>query len=158
MTIDVTSSAFDANQTIPQKYTADGADVSPPLSLSNLPEGTEQLALIVDDPDAPRDTPFVHWVIYGIPGDVTALPEGIPADQRVPEPVKAIQGVNDFGNTGYGGPAPPQGHGVHHYHFKVYALNEKMNLEPGLSKQELLEKLQGDHILAQGELVGTYER
>lgn len=157
MTIKLTSSAFEANQPIPEKYTIEGANVSPPLDWSNLPEGVQQIALIVDDPDAPREKPFVHWVIYGIPGKVEGLSEDVPQEKTVSQPVQAVQGTNDFGKTGYGGPAPPEGHGVHHYHFKVYALAESMDLEPGMDKEQLLEAIQG-HILAQGELVGTYER
>jgi Raf kinase inhibitor-like YbhB/YbcL family protein len=157
MTITLSSAAFDANQSIPQRHTADGVNLSPPLSWSGLPEGAEQLALIVDDPDAPRDEPFVHWVIYGIPVEADRLPENVPSDQKLSAPVLALQGVNDFGNTGYGGPSPPKGHGVHHYHFKLYALDQDLNLAPGLTKQRLLEKIQG-HVLAEGELVGVYER
>ncbi len=157
MTIQVTSSAFEAKGKIPSKYTADGTDVSPPLGWANLPEGTKQLALIVDDPDAPRQKPFVHWVIYGLPRDAKGLPENVPREKSLTEPVQAVQGTNDFGKTGYGGPAPPKGHGVHHYHFKLYALDQALNLEPGLTKQTLLDEIQG-HVLAEGKLIGTYER
>ena len=157
MTIQVKSSAFEAQGKIPPKYTGDGADVSPPLEWANLPEGTKQLALIVDDPDAPREKPFVHWVIYGMPADAKGLPENVPREKSLSEPVEAVQGTNDFKKTGYGGPAPPKGHGVHHYHFKLYALDQALKLEPGLTKQKLLDEIQG-HVLAEGELVGTYER
>ncbi len=122
-----------------------------------MPEGTKQLALIVDDPDAPRDEPWVHWVIYGLPGELEGLPQDLPHAKTLSEPIHAVQGVNDFKKTGFGGPAPPKGHGVHHYHFKIYALNEALDLEPGLTKQQLRAAMNG-HILAEGELVGTYER
>ena len=157
MTIKLTSSAFEAKGKIPQKYTADGEDISPPLDWANLPEGTKQVALIVDDPDAPRDKPFVHWVIYGMPGDLKGLPEDVPHAKTLSDPVQAVQGTNDMGKTGYGGPAPPKGHGVHHYHFKLYALDQALQLEPGLTKLKLLDNAQG-HVLAEGELIGTYER
>lgn len=114
MTIRIVSGAFEANGPIPERYTADGENVSPPLSWSELPQGTQQLALIVDDPDAPRSEPFVHWVIYGIPATAEGLAEGIAPDRMVSGPVKAKQGVNGFGELGYGGPAPPKGHGTHH--------------------------------------------
>lgn len=157
MTIKLTSPAFNANVPIPKKHTADGANVSPPLTWEELPPGTQQLALIVDDPDAPREEPWVHWVIYEMPSGLTRLPEDVPKDDSVGDPLEAVQGVNDFGETGYGGPAPPKGHGVHHYHFKLYALDQELDLKPGLSKSQLLEAIK-DHILAQGELVGPYER
>ncbi len=151
------SEAFSQNQTVPRKHTDDGDDISPPLTWSDLPEGTKELALIMDDPDAPRPEPWVHWVLYGIPADARSLPEGVPTSARVSSPAGALQGKNSFGNLGYGGPAPPRGHGVHHYHFKLYALDLELNLEPGATKEALLKAMQG-HILAQGELVGTYQR
>jgi Raf kinase inhibitor-like YbhB/YbcL family protein len=160
MTLTVTSTAFQSGQSVPKQHTGDGADTSPLLAWSGAPAGTQEFALICDDPDAPSAQPWVHWVIYGIPADVAALPEGIPPAQRVAFPVAALQGKNSWpsGKTvGYRGPAPPPGHGVHHYHFKVYALNAKLNLAPGLTKEQLLSAMQG-HIVATGELVGTYSR
>jgi Raf kinase inhibitor-like YbhB/YbcL family protein len=157
MMITLASPAFEADSPIPEKYTADGIDVSPPLEWSKLPQGTQEVALIMDDPDAPRDEPFVHWVIYGIPNNARGLPEGLPPERTLTDPVTAQQGRNDFTNVGYGGPAPPPGHGTHHYHFKLYALGRTSGFEPGLTKEQLLDAMQG-RILAQGELVGTYER
>lgn len=159
MTMTVTSSGFSANDPIPRKFTEDGQDVSPPLAFSNLPDGTKELALIVDDPDAPSDEPWVHWVIYKIPPDVKELPEGIERSEKLSMPKGALQGKNSWTkmNIGYRGPAPPKGHGVHHYHFKVYALDEPLSVQPGLDKAGLLKAMKG-HVLAQGELVGTYER
>ena len=157
MTITITSAAFDHNQPIPRKYTGDGEDLSPPLSFSGVPAGTAQLALICDDPDAPRPKPWVHWVIYNIPGDTAGLVEGVPKSAELTDPRGAIQGMNSWPKTGYGGPAPPRGHGVHHYHFKLYALDAALNLPGGFDKDELLEAID-DHILATGELIGTYER
>jgi len=157
MTITLSSNAFEAGKPIPQKHTADGQNLSPALTWSNLPEGTQQLALIIDDPDAPRDEPFVHWVLYGIPAAIEELPEGIPKEETLSEPIQGVQGTNDFGQIGYGGPAPPRGHGTHHYHFTLYALDDSPDLKAGLTKQDLLKAIDG-HVLARGELVGTYER
>jgi Raf kinase inhibitor-like YbhB/YbcL family protein len=115
--------------------------------------------LIVDDPDAPIAEPWVHWVIYKIPGSATGLKEGIPRQEKLDDPKGALQGKNTWpsGNLGYRGPAPPRGHGVHHYHFKLYALDAELDLKPGLDKKALLAAMAG-HILAQGELIGTFQR
>jgi Raf kinase inhibitor-like YbhB/YbcL family protein len=156
MSITLRSRAFEQGQTIPQRHTGEGEDVSPPLSWSNVPEEARELAVIVDDPDAPPHT-WVHWVIYKIPPTADGLSEGVDGSPRPPSPEGAVQGTNDFGNVGYGGPMPPPGHGPHHYHFKIYALDTPLDLKPGATKQELLEAMEG-HILAQGELVGTYQR
>jgi Raf kinase inhibitor-like YbhB/YbcL family protein len=161
MTIAVTSAAFANGQPIPKKYTGEGADVSPPLAWSNLPEKTKELALICDDPDAQMDEPWVHWVIYKIPASLSGLPEGVPRDPRLKSPPGALQGQNSWpkgkGNVGYRGPMPPPGHGIHHYHFKLYALEAHLPVQPGLDKKTLLGEIHG-HVLAEGELVGTYER
>jgi hypothetical protein len=155
--ITIQSEAFTHNQPLPKKYTADGFDVSPPLSWSDLPEGTEELAIIMDDPDAPMAEPFVHWIIYKIPAEARALPEDLPDSMKLSTPFHAIQGKNSFGSIGYRGPAPPRGHGTHHYHFKLYALDTELTLKPGADKASLLGAMKG-HILAEGELIGTYER
>ncbi|MCF7855147.1 MAG: YbhB/YbcL family Raf kinase inhibitor-like protein [Candidatus Pacebacteria bacterium] len=147
--IRVKSSAFEANGGIPRKYTGEGEDVSPPLTWEGAPDQAKEFALICDDPDAPMDTPWVHWVLYGIPEDTRSLPEG--------DNVGAEDGENTWGTAGYGGPMPPPGHGAHHYHFKVYALDARLDLPPGASKDGLLSAMQG-HILDQGELIGVYER
>ena len=157
MKITVQSQAFSSGQTIDRQYTGDGKDISPPLSWSNLPAGTKELALIVDDPDAPTPQPWVHWVIYKIPANLTALPEGIATDPKPPQVPGALQGRNSWSAVGYGGPAPPRGHGVHHYHFKLYALDAPLTVKPALDKQALLQAMAG-HILAEGELIGTYQR
>ena len=157
MSLTISSSAFAAGQPVPRKYTGDGQDMSPPLSFSGVPDRTQEFALIVDDPDAPTPQPWVHWTIYKIPADITELPEGVPAAERVSSPGGALQGKNSWGKTSYGGPAPPKGHGVHHYHFKLYALDQALPVQPGLDKAGLLKAMSG-HILAEGELVGTYQR
>ena len=156
-TIAIRSSAFGQGQAIPKQYSGEGQNLSPPLRWSPLPAGTGQLAMIVDDPDAPRAEPFVHWVIYNIPATVQSLPEGVSTSPQPPEAAPARQGKNSAGTIGYMGPMPPRGHGVHHYHFRLYALDRNLDLESGLLKEQVLAAIQG-HILAEGELVGTYER
>jgi Raf kinase inhibitor-like YbhB/YbcL family protein len=120
MTFTITSTAFGNGQKIPTQYTGDGKDVSPSLSWNNTPSGTKEFALICDDPDAPTPEPWVHWVIYGIPVNLTSLPEGVPPIQKPAAPTGAAQGKNSWKNAvGYRGPAPPPGHGTHHYHFRL---------------------------------------
>ncbi len=143
---------------IPVDHTEDGDDLSPALTWTNLPKGAATLALIVDDPDAPVEEPWVHWVVLNIPATLDALPAGFhekssPADA----PPGLVHGKNTWGTVGYRGPAPPVGHGTHHYHFKLYALDSKLDFPEGVSKHDLLEALSG-HVLARGELVGTYRR
>jgi len=155
MALTVTSSAFKHGEPIPRKYTGEGSDVSPPLSWTGMPEGTKEIALICDDPDAPIAEPWVHWVIYGLPHTCTGLGEGVAKKDKLGD--GSAQGRNSFGRIGYNGPMPPPGHGVHHYHFKLYALDRPTGLKPGATKKELLRAMEG-HILAQGDLVGTYKR
>jgi Raf kinase inhibitor-like YbhB/YbcL family protein len=154
----LTSTAFQDNQPIPPKFTGDGRDLSPPLQWTPPPEGTRELALIVDDPDAPTPEPWVHWVLYKIPQGTTSLPEGIAPGPRAAQPAGALQGANSWPQgVGYRGPAPPKGHGVHHYHFRLFALDSPLNVGPGLDKRSLIAAMRG-HILAEASLVGTYER
>jgi len=157
--LNVVSTAFQQGKPIPQKYTGDGEDLSPPLSWSGVPAGTEQLALICDDPDAPREEPWVHWVIYSIPPETAGLPEGVPRTERPESPPRALQGRNSWptDNIGYRGPAPPPKDDAHRYFFKLYALDTALSLEPGLTKNELLDAIEG-HVLARGQLLGTYDR
>jgi Raf kinase inhibitor-like YbhB/YbcL family protein len=157
MSMTIRSDAFDDGRAIPRRYGEDGEDVSPPLTWSGQPEGTRELSLIMDDPDAPTPEPWVHWVLYKVPADVQALPEGLPQTPTLNTPPGALQGKNSWGGTGYRGPAPPRGHGVHHYHFRLYALDTPLQAARGLDKGGLIQAMQG-HILAQAELIGTYER
>ena len=160
MTFQLTSPAFQQGHPIPKKYTGEGVDVSPPLFWSGVPEGTKELALICDDPDAPTNEPWVHWVIYGIPADVKELSEGVPRRPRLKTPHGVLQGKNSWPAseaTGYRGPKPPPGHGVHHYYFKLYALDTQVAMEPGLDKRTVMDKI-SDHVLAECVLMGTYER
>ncbi len=160
MSMTIQSSAFVQDQKIPAKYTGEGQDVSPPLSWQGVPQVTKEFALICDDPDAPTPEPWVHWLIYNLPPQTVAFPEHVPRDGQITAPVVAHQGCNswpDGENLGYLGPMPPRGHGLHHYHFKLYALDAPLNLPPGIDKARLLEAMT-DHILSTAELVGTYER
>jgi Raf kinase inhibitor-like YbhB/YbcL family protein len=153
MKITLTSSAFRDGETIPKQYTGDGKDVSPPLQWEGVPEGTQSLALICDDPDAPRGI-WVHWVLFNLPGDLRQLSEGIPPDKVLAN--KAKQGKNDFGNIGYGGPAPPRGK-AHRYFFKLYALDTALDLPAGVTKDQLVVAMKG-HTLGEGQLMGRYQR
>jgi Raf kinase inhibitor-like YbhB/YbcL family protein len=154
----LSSTAFKQNHVIPRKHTGDGEDSSPALAWSGMPAGTRELALIVDDPDAPTPEPWVHWVLYKIPGDATSLPERVAPAQRVSQPRGGMQGLNSWPRgIGYRGPAPPKGHGVHHYYFRLYALDAELKLEPALDKAALLAAIEG-HVLGEAELVGTYQR
>ena len=153
MAFELKSAAFTSGSNIPKKFTCDGPDVSPALSWSKPPAGTQSLALIMDDPDAPVGT-WVHWVLYDLPASTRELAEGVPKDQELKS--GARQGRNDFRRIGYGGPCPPPGK-PHRYFFKLYALDAKANLKPGATKQELERAFEG-HILAQAELIGRYGR
>jgi Raf kinase inhibitor-like YbhB/YbcL family protein len=150
-TLSLSSAAFQDGKAIPDKYTCRGEDVSPPLSWDEPPAGTQSLALIVDDLDTSRK--FTHWVIFNIASDVRNLPEFVSGRSTMPG---TLEGKNDFGKLGYGGPCPPSGK-AHRYRFTLYALDIALNLEAGVSKGQVLDALKG-HILAQGQLIGTYQR
>lgn len=151
--MDLTSSAFEHNGAIPAKYTCDGDDVSPPLSWAAVPRETESLALICDDPDAPAGT-WSHWVLYNISPDRDGLEENVLTDERLSQ--IGLQGRNDFGNSGYGGPCPPRG-SSHHYYFRLYALDTTLEAMEGATRKQVLNRIQ-EHILAQTELIGLYAR
>jgi Raf kinase inhibitor-like YbhB/YbcL family protein len=180
-TFTISSPSFRNNQPIPAKFSCEGEDASPALKWEGAPAGTKSFALICDDPDAPGGT-WVHWVIYGIPLNAVEMPEDIGKGewvaakwhngQNIPsgwevsaasggvgvmKPPDAKQGMNDFGKPGYGGPCPPRGHGAHHYHFRLYALDTELKLAPGVKRHQLDAAMKG-HILAETELVGTYQR
>ncbi|MHB8657144.1 MAG: YbhB/YbcL family Raf kinase inhibitor-like protein [Solirubrobacteraceae bacterium] len=142
----LTSSAFAHHERIPRRHASDGEDVSPALEWSGAPEGTRAYAVVMHDPDAPLVDGFTHWVAYGIGGDQSGLPEG---------GGHVIAGTNSMGNAGYNGPAPPPRHGSHHYYFWVFALDEPLELEPGLDRRGLLDRIE-DHVIEQARLVGTY--
>ena len=140
------SSAFQNNGTIPSEYTCDGNDLSPELSISDVPSSAKSLALVMDDPDAPVGT-WDHWIVFNIPPSTKEIPKG-------KEP-QGTAGKNSWGRTGYGGPCPPSG--THRYFFKLYALDAMRNLPQGTTKKELEMAMQG-HIIAQAQLMGTYKR
>jgi hypothetical protein len=149
----LTSTAFQNGRPIPVQHTGDGADVSPPLQWSGAPAGTKSFALICDDPDAPVGT-WVHWVIYGLPSAMNELPKKISTAESLPSGAK--QGLNDSRRVGYSGPLPPPGK-PHRYFFKLYALDAELPLKPRATKSELLRAMEG-HILAEAQLMGTYQR
>lgn len=151
-TLLVQSPAFEEGGRIPAIYTCDDRNISPPLSWSNVPDSTKSLALICDDPDAPAGT-WVHWVLFNIPPDTTALPENMPPEEQLEN--GAEQGQNDFGEIGYGGPCPPRG--THRYYFRLYALDKKIDIESGATRQELMKAMKG-HVMAEGQLMGRYSR
>jgi hypothetical protein len=147
----VKSDNFEQGKAIPKKYTCDGEDLSPQLSWSEPPEGTRELAMIVDDPDAPMGA-WVHWVVWGIPPDSTNLPEGVPKIDSTTIGLK--QGKNGFGKIGYGGPCPPHG-SDHRYFFRLYAVDTRLDLKPKAAKWDVLNAIEG-HVIAKGELMGKY--
>lgn len=151
----ITSPAFEHGQMIPADYTADGKDASPPLAWDNVPEGTVSFALIMDDPDAPLRT-FKHWLICEMPGGTRALAEGVARQDRVYTPASAVQGINGFREVGYGGPAPPKGK-THRYYFRLYALDERLDMPGSFSRGQLEAAMKG-HVLAKAELMGRYGR
>jgi len=143
-TLDVSSPAFVQHDYIPKKYTCDGANINPPLVLDKIPKNTKSMVLIVDDPDAPIQT-WTHWLVWNIPPTRKIKEQSIPG----------IEGITDFRLQRYSGPCPPSG--LHHYHFKVYALDSLIYLNPRATKRDV-EKAMSPHILAFGELIGLYER
>jgi len=152
MTLQISSSAFSEDEMIPKKFTCDGPDVSPDLSWSGVPKGTQSLVLVCDDPDAPMGT-WVHWVLFNIPGGESGLPTEVPPDATLSNGAK--HGTNDFRRLGYGGPCPPGG--THRYFFKLYALDTELNLESGATKAQVEEAMKG-HILAEAQFMGKYKR
>lgn len=151
--IKITSTIFQEGAMIPRPYTCDGPNVSPSLKWENVPAGAKTLALIADDPDAPNQT-WVHWVLYNLPADVKGLVENAPKQSTLAGGV-GLQGKNDFGQIGYDGPCPPNG--THRYYFKLYALDAELALAPGATKEELLKAMEG-HVLAEGQLMGKYQK
>ena len=152
VTMALTSSAFAAGESIPAKYTCDGDNVSPPLQWEQPPAGTQSLALIMDDPDAPSGT-FVHWVYYDLSPASSGLPEGVSNDEKPSQ--GGTNGKNGVGRLGYTGPCPPSG--MHRYFFRLIALDATLDAAAGLTDDQLLQAMQG-HVLTQAELMGVYSR
>jgi hypothetical protein len=153
MSLELKANAFGHGGEIPKRYTCSGADVSPALNWSGVSPAAHSLALIVDDPDAPRGT-WTHWILWNMPAHLTSLPEGVPAVESLEN--GARQGKNDFGRIGYGGPCPPPGR-PHRYFFKLFALDIALDLQPGCGRKELDRAMKG-HILSQAEWMGRFRR
>jgi Raf kinase inhibitor-like YbhB/YbcL family protein len=152
-TIGVSSPAFADGAEIPAKYLTT-RDLSPPITWSNVPSGTKAFVLIMEDADGPPPEPFVHWLVYNIPGEATGLPEDVRTEKRLTTAaVGALQGKNSRKKIGYAHPSPPGDH-VHHYHFEVYALDEPIADETGYGKAQVVSEMNG-HVIAKGEMVGT---
>jgi Raf kinase inhibitor-like YbhB/YbcL family protein len=148
----IRSPAFAENSAIPQKYTCDGENVSPPIEWTDLPSDARTVALVCDDPDAPKRD-FVHWVLFNVPPNEGRLPERLPTTPQLAD--GARQGKNDFGKVGYGGPCPPGG--THHYRFTLYAVDTQLDLPPASSRDELLKSMR-EHVVGTAQLTGTYTR
>jgi len=148
----LTSSAFKEGEAIPRGYTCDGANVSPPLEWTGVPTTAKTLAIIADDPDAPAGT-WVHWVVYNLPAEGLGLIENTPQTETLNG--GGLQGKNDFGKIGYGGPCPPSG--THRYFFKIYVLDGELALKSGATKAEVEKAMEG-HIIGQAQLMGTFRR
>lgn len=154
MSMILTSPAFGNGERIPDLYTCDGADISPRLLWSGAPDGVRSFIVLCDDPDAPGGT-WTHWAAFDIPADAAEMRESYPKGARVDN---VRQAITDFGRPGYGGPCPPPGHGVHHYHFRVLALDvERLELPDGATFDDIVEAAK-DHVLDRAELIGTYSR
>jgi Raf kinase inhibitor-like YbhB/YbcL family protein len=150
----VTSTAFSNNGAMPMKYSEYADGVSPNLAWAAVPNA-KSYAIIMEDPDAKPQLPFVHWVAWNIPAEVTRLPDGVQKQPRLTEPDGVLQGRNTRGSTGYYGPRPPAGEAAHRYHFQVFALDAKLDVPFGADRDQVLAAMQG-HVLAKGEIVGKY--
>lgn len=151
--MELVSGAFESGDSIPRKYTCDGDNISPPLSWRFVPDEANALVLVCDDPDAPEG-PFVHWVLYDLPVDIRRLEEDVPRRDRLAS--GGVQGRNGSGKIGYSGPCPPRG-SAHHYYFRLYALDQSLNLPPGATRQQVLNRIEG-HVLDNARLLGLYGR
>ncbi len=153
--LDVRSSVLQPNQPIPEMYSAYDQNLSPALEWSGVPSEAQSIVVIMEDPDAPTEKPYVHWLIYNIPASIDRLEPSIPRTERLLQPDGAVQGRNSTGTLGYFGPKPPKGDPPHHYHFEVFALDRMLDLAPGADRDALLRAMDG-HVLAKGEFVATY--
>lgn len=152
----VASPAFKPGQAIPGKYSQLGKNISPPLKWSGVPKEAKSLVLVLEDPDAPLSSPFVHWVVYAIPADAVQLPEAVPAKEQLEKPAGALQGRSSARKIGYFGPRPPKGDPPHHYHFQLFALDTAVDLRPGSPLGDVVQVMKG-HVIAKGETVGTFQ-
>ena len=152
-TVDVKSPEFEGGQEIPFRYSAEGQNISPPITWSNIPTGSKSIALLVEDPDAPLPQPFVHWIAFNIDPFTLSLHEGVPVEEQM----MLKQGKNSGLKTGWTGMAPPKGDTAHHYHFQVFALDEMLQLENGIGRSALIKAMAG-HVISRGEVVGKFRR
>lgn len=155
--LEVSLATFKNNGTIPLAQTAYGQNISPALSWAGAPKNTKTFALLAEDPDASSPKPFIHWLVANIPANENHLPQNLPPAEVLKSVGGAVQGAGSSGQVGYFGPKPPAGSGVHHYHFQVFALDEQLKLPPRFDRQTLLNAMQ-DHVLAKGQIIGTYEQ
>ncbi|MBX3033250.1 MAG: YbhB/YbcL family Raf kinase inhibitor-like protein [Bdellovibrionaceae bacterium] len=153
----ICSPDFRDGEKIPRTFTQEGENISPRLEWWDVPEEAEEMVLICEDPDAPQEEPYVHWLLYGLSPSVTGLPDGLPAQGEIREPFHCRQGRNSDGKLGYVGPMPPLGHGWHHYKFHLYALKRRLDLRPGLDVKRLREAIL-PHLIADVEIMGRYRR
>ena len=157
MSLELTSRAFNHAREIPKRYTAESWNISPPLEWSDVPPETREFALICEDPDAPGNAPFVHWIVYGISANISELPEGMASEGEIRFPVFLRHGINSGSTIGYSGPNPPFWHGLHRYYFRLFALDAPIGLAPGASRSEFFSAIDG-HLIEQTELLGVYEK
>lgn len=151
--IRLTSPAFNHDEPLPEAHTGEGSDLSPPLAWEGIPDGTKEIVIIMDDPDADEGV-LTHWVVYGILPDADGLPEGLPRSAVIESPVELVQGLNEFGEVGYVGPQSPDERGPHRFFFRLFALDtELLDVPPGATRAELRKAAEG-HVLGQAELVG----
>ena len=153
--LQLASVAFQPNGPIPQEYSGYGKNISPPLSWIQGPPRTKSYVLIVEDPDAPGPTPYVHWVAYDIPVSAKSLSRAVRNRADLKSPEGMMQGPNSHGGVGYSGPRPPVGDPAHHYHFQIFALDRRLRLKPGADRVAVVKAMAG-HVIARGELVGLY--
>jgi Raf kinase inhibitor-like YbhB/YbcL family protein len=155
MSLDINSTVFESGGTIPEKYSCDGENISPPIEWRGVPSEAESLVLVCDDPDAGSVDPFTHWVLYNIPANAVRLPESF-NDQMESLHWDGTQGRNSFGNTRYDGPCPPTGEN-HRYFFRMYALDEDLDLPPGMNRDQILHRIE-DHVIEHAEMEGRFSR
>jgi Raf kinase inhibitor-like YbhB/YbcL family protein len=153
----MSSPEFERLGMMPVRYSALGANISPPLRWSGAPRDTVELALICEDPDAPMPRPFVHWILYGLPATVSALPAGLPPHEDFELPVLGRQGKNSLQQIGYTGPNPPFWHGIHHYVFRLFALNKPIELWPGAGREDFYKAIE-NAVIAESRIVGLFEK
>jgi len=154
--VSVRTSAFTHGESIPEKYTCEGEDVSPELTVGDAPDDAAALAVVVDDPDAPAGT-FTHWLLWNLPPDTVEIAEGVAPSEELPDLGGARQGENDFGDVGYRGPCPPEGDDPHEYRFTLYALDEKLDAEPGALRPAVQDELDAKTIDSD-QFTGTFAR